>query len=304
MKVDTNVTLRQLRYFVAAAETGQFSMAAVRVHVSQSAITNAVLQLEASLGARLFERQPTGVRLTAEGHSFLQRTRNILDSLDDAMRVPRFRAHELKGKIRIGASYTVLGYFLPPLLARFRTNYPDVEIDLRDISRENIEDAIGNGDLDIGVVVLSNVSARERFDHHVLLRSRRQLWTAADHPLLGKDKAALEDIAAWPYIQVTVDEGERSTERYWQARGIRPNVAFRTGSMEALRGLIAHGFGVTILSDMVYRPWSLEGKRIEARSVLDVVPDMEVGLIRAKGSEPNATVDAFCDFLIQICGTN
>jgi len=93
MEADSNITLRQLRYFVAAAETGQFSMAATRTHVSQSAITNAVLQLEASLGARLFERQPTGVRLTAEGHSFLQRTRNILDSLDDAMRVPRFRAH-------------------------------------------------------------------------------------------------------------------------------------------------------------------------------------------------------------------
>lgn len=304
MRIDTNVTLRQLRYFVAAAETGQFSMAAVRVHVSQSAITNAVLQLEESLGARLFERQPTGVRLTAEGHGFLQRTRNILDSLDDALRVPRFRAHQLKGKIRIGATYTVLGYFLPPLLARFQTNYPDVKIDLRDMSRESIEEAIENGDLDLGVVVLSNINARERFDHHVLLRSRRQLWTAADHPLLGKDKAALEDIAAWPYIQVTIDEGERSTERYWQARGIRPNVAFRTGSMEALRGLIAHGFGVTILSDMVYRPWSLEGKRIEARSVLDVVPDMEVGLIRVKGSEPNATGDAFRDFLIQICGTN
>lgn len=303
MPVDNNVTLRQLRYFIAAAETGQFSMAATRAHVSQSAITNAVLLLEESLGVRLFDRKPHGVGLTAEGHSFYRRTRDILDAPEDALREPRFQAHHLKGAIRIGASYTVLGYFLPPLLARFRANYPDVELDLHDMNREAIEAGVAAGDIELGVVILSNVVERERFGHHVLLRSRRQLWTSAAHPLLQKDNAALADVAAYPYIQVTVDEGELSTQRYWAAKGIQPDIAFRTGSVEALRGLVAHGFGVTILSDMVYRPWSLEGKKIEARPILDVVPDMEVGLIWRHDGTLERSADAFRQFLIQACGS-
>jgi DNA-binding transcriptional LysR family regulator len=298
-----DVTLRQLRYFVAAAETGQFSMAAAQVHVSQSAITNAVLLLEETLGVRLFERLPHGVMLTAEGHNFLQPARHILDSLQDALREPRFQMHSLTGTVRIGASYTVLGYFLPPLLARFRLQYPRVDIDLQDVDREGIEAAVLAGDLDLGVVILSNIPARGRFGHHVLVRSRRQLWTSAAHPLLQIESPSLKDIAAYPYMQVTQDEGEQSTRRYWAAKRLEPKVAFRTGSMEALRGLIAHGLGVTILSDMVYRPWSLEGKKIEARPVRDVVPDLEVGLIWKQKGAAEASVNAFRQFLIHACGS-
>jgi DNA-binding transcriptional LysR family regulator len=285
-----NVSLRQLRYFVAAAETGRFSMAATRAHVSQSAITNAVLLLEQELGVRLFDRKPHGVALTTDGQRFYHRTRGILDSLADCLREQHLPALQLAGPLRVGASYTLLGYFLPPLLARFRDQYPGVDVDLADMHRQAIEDEVGSGRLDMGVVI------------HVLVRSRRQLWMAADHPLLGKDNAALADIAAYPYIQVTVDESEESTRRYWEARGVRPRIAFRTGSMEALRGLIAHGFGVSILSDMVYRHWSLEGKKIEARPILDVVPDMEVGLIWHRDRPLGQPGEAFRQFLIRTGG--
>jgi len=297
------ISLRQLRYFVAAAETGQFSMAATQEHVSQSAITNAVLLLEETLGVRLFQRLPHGVTLTAEGHNFFQHAHHILDSLQDALREPRFQMHGLKGAVRIGASYTVLGYFLPPLFARFRMQYPDVEIDLHDMNRVGIEDAVLSGDVELGVVILSNVAARGRFGHHVLMRSRRRLWTSASHPVLQIESPALKDIAAYPYIQITQDESEQSTKRYWKAKRLKPNIAFRTGSMEGLRGLIAHGFGVTILSDMVYRPWSLEGKKIEARPILDVVPDMEVGLIWKQKIALDAPANALRQFLIHACGS-
>lgn len=303
MSSTDNVSLRQLRYFVAAAETGRFSMAATRAHVSQSAITNAVLMLEQELGVRLFERKPHGVALTADGQRFYHRTRGILDSLADCLREQHLPALQLAGPLRIGASYTLLGYFLPPLLARFRDQYPDVAIDLADMHRQAIEDGVDAGRIDVGVVILSNIPERERFGHHVLVRSRRQLWLAADHPLLAKDNAALSDIAAYPYIQVTVDESEESTGRYWEARGVRLHVAFRTSSMEALRGLIAHGFGVSILSDMVYRHWSLEGKKIEARPILDVVPDMEVGLIWHRDRPLDQPAEAFRQFLLRTSGS-
>jgi DNA-binding transcriptional LysR family regulator len=258
-----DITLRQMRYFVAAAQSGQFSMAATAEHVSQSAITNAVLALEDTLGTRLFDRLPQ----------------------------------------RVAASYTLLGYFLPELLARFRATYPDVVIDLHDTDRISIEQAVLDGDVDLGVVLLSNVENVRRFSHHVLIRSRRQLWTSPTHPLAQLSAPSLSDVAGYPYILITVDEGEQSTLRYWQQNGVEPNVAFRTSSMEALRSLVAHSFGVTILSDMVFRPWSLEGKRIEARPILNAMPQMDAGMLWRKGARLDTPALAFQQFLIHACGS-
>jgi DNA-binding transcriptional LysR family regulator len=73
--------------------------------------------------------------------------------------------------------------------------------------------------------------------------------------------------------------------------------------MEALRGLVAHGFGVTVLSDMVFRPWSLEGKRIEARPILDAIPQMDAGMIWSRAAPLSAPAAALQQFLIHACGT-
>ncbi|MGN6668209.1 MAG: LysR family transcriptional regulator [Trinickia sp.] len=298
-----DLTLRQLRYFVAAARTGRFSMAAADEHVSQSAITNAVLALENGLGTRLFEREPHGVTLTPDGQDFYNHARRVLDAARDAVHKPPFRSHDMRGTVRIAASYTVLGYFLPELLARFRATYPYIEFDLRDMERSDIEEAVQQGEVEIGVVLLSNIDRLNRFGSQVLIRSRRQLWVAPMHPLAQLDAPSLKDIAPHPYILITVDEGEQSTLRYWRKKRLEPTIAFRTSSMEALRGLVAHGFGVTILSDMVFRPWSLEGKRIEARPVLDTVPQMDAGMIWRKGAALSGPATALQQFLIHACST-
>lgn len=295
------ITLRQMRYFRAAAATGQFSMAATEEHVSQSAITNAVMALEQLLGVRLFDRLPHGVALTAEGNHLYQHVTRILESVDDALRQPRIRLDALEGAVSIAATYTVLGYFLPGLLARFRNNYPNVELDLHDLDRASIEDRVLRGQIELGIVLLSNVDDPSRFGHRSLIRSRRQLWAAPGHPLLQGPPPSLKQIAEYPYILLTVDEGEESTMRYWQAKRVTPNIAFRTTSMEGLRGLVAHGFGVTVLSDMVFRPWSLEGKEIEARPLGSHAPDMEVGVLWRKDAELSPSAAAVRDFLIYAC---
>ncbi|MBD1552575.1 LysR family transcriptional regulator [Pseudomonas typographi] len=301
MATPKDISMRQLRYFVAAADAGQFSQAALKVHVSQSAITAAVLQLEEALGVSLFDRLPYGVALTAEGNKFAQHARHILDTLQDALSEPLFLSHAMQGTVRVGASYTVLGYFLPALLARFKRSYPQVEIDLVDMDRQSIETAVYQGSLDLGLALVSNTTDLQCLEHQVLIRSRRQLWLSSQHPLMAAPSITLEDVAEHPYILATVDEGETSTFRYWQSRGLQPQVAFRTSSMEALRGLVGHGFGVTILSDMLYRAWSLEGKKIDIRPLADAVPPMELGLIWKPGTDLPEPAQAFRQFLIMAC---
>lgn len=299
--MSNDVTLRQLRYFVAAAETGQFSMAASKCYVSQSAITNAILALEERLQGSLFTRKPYGVELTAEGQRFYRHALQILGSLQDALREPRIRAENLSGCISIAATYTVFGYFLPPLLAGFRVHYPDVDLDLHDYRRSEIEARILSGELDLGVVILSNLADPAQFHTHTLMRSRRQLWAKSGHPVLENHFPSLADIAKHPFILLTQDDGELSNHRYWMDNNVEPDIAFRTSVMEALRGLVANGFGITILSDMVYRPWSLEGKKIEARPILDPIPHLEVGLIWSKDKDLGELNEEFKQFLIQSC---
>lgn len=289
--------MRQLRYFVAAAESGQFSMAAAREHVSQSAVTNAVSSLEEILGTRLFERLPHGVSLTLDGHDFYYHARHVIDSLSDALHKSRSRSRDAQGVVRIGASYTVMGYFLPDVLARFRASYPHILFELHDLDREALESAVESGDIDIGVALLSNVTQVNRFEHRSLVRSQRKLWVAPSHPLAQSLDPSLSEIAEHPYVMLTVDEGEESAMRYWNRQKLVPNVILRTGSMEALRGFVSHGFGVTILSEMVFRPWSLEGKRIEARDVATSIPQMDLGMLWRKQSAPPPPVRTLMDFL-------
>ena len=84
--------------------------------------------------------------------------------------------------------------------------------------------------------------------------------------------------ASEPFILLTVDEAEQSAMRYWEQAGQRPSVRVRTSSVEAVRSMVANGSGVAILSDLVHRPWSLEGKRIETVTISDPVTPMSVGL--------------------------
>lgn len=301
MQIPANMSLRQLRYFAEAAELGQFSQAARKLHVSQSVITTAVAQLETLLGLKLFDRMPHGVVLTAEGHRFHQHVRHILDTLQDALSEPMFLANTLAGTVRVGASYTVLGYFLPSLLARFKRSYPQVEIDLIDMDRTEIERGVAAGALDFGLCVISNMEPPYLLKRQVLIQSRRQLWLAESHPLSQLPVVGLADVAPYPYIMLKVEEGEASAMRFWTSADLAPNVAFRTSSLEALRGLVGYGFGVSILSDMVYRPWSLDGRRIDVRTLSDAIPPMDVGLVWRPDEALSPTAQALHQFLVAAC---
>lgn len=292
-----SVSLKQIRYFIAAADSGQISHAAVELNVSQSAVTGAIQQLESVLGVRLFDRHPNGVTLTPEGSRFLLHGRNVLAALEEAMRVSRSSTATASGTVRVGVSYTVAGYFLPRHHARFARTFPGVTLDLYEASRSVIEQALTDGALDIAVMLVSNLSAADKLQSETLFRSRRRLWTPVDHPLLRQEEVGLGDVAKHPYVMLTVDEASHTAGRYWARTEFRPNVIFRTSSVEAVRSMVAAGMGITILSDMVFRPWSLEGQRIETRLLADDVPSMDVGLAWRRGAVLSPAAQAFHDFL-------
>ena len=90
-----------------------------------------------------------------------------------------------------------------------------------------------------------------------IFSGRRRLWLGPRHKLLTTSKIRLSDVAKEPYLLLTTDDNTATTLRYWKKHGLKPDVHFRTVSLEAVRSLVAANIGVTILSDLVYRPWSL-----------------------------------------------
>lgn len=272
-----SITLRQMRYFVAAAQTGKMTSAAVQCGVSQSAITIALRDLERHLGAPLLIRHQSGVDLTNDGHHFLQKARDILAAVGDASRGSR-DGGMIAGSLTIGVSYTVMGYFIGPHVLRFHRRFNGVKLKVVQYERRDLEDAIADEHIDLAVMLVSNASHRKGISTQILQASPRRLWLAPGHELLSQKTVRLEDVARQPYIMLTVDEADETTRRYWNRQGLSPDVILSTTSVEAVRSFVAGALGVTILSDMVYRPWSLESERIELRNVDDPVPSMDIGI--------------------------
>jgi DNA-binding transcriptional LysR family regulator len=291
------LSLKKIHYFIATADAGQVSQAGIQLGVSQSAITAAVQQLEVELGVALFSRHPLGVSLTSEGARFLQLARNIMAAVNEAVRTPLAEDMKQSGKVRVGVTYTVAGYFLPPHHARFARAYPRIILELIELSREAIEKGLVDGSLDIAVMLVSNLRNKRTLAHDTLIRSHRRLWLPVEHPFLKLETITLADIAKEPYVMLTVDEADKTASQYWRPSGLRPKAIFTTSSVEAVRSMVAAGMGVTVLSDMVYRPWSLEGQRIDTRGVAADIPTMDVGLAWAPSRPLSPATKLFHDFL-------
>jgi DNA-binding transcriptional LysR family regulator len=291
-----SLNIRQIRYFVAAAEAGKIVAAASAVGISPSAITEAIQDLEESVGTRLVTRHRSGIKVTYDGYVFLQHCRNVLSALSAATVAVGANRKRVEGELTIGVTITVAGYFLAAPLARFRRSFPDVAVSVRELDRSVIEKQLVGGQLGLGILLVSNLKHVEELATETLAKSRRRLWTATNHPLLGKGKVTLRDVAKEPYIQLTIDEAAKTTLSYWSKHKLAPNVVFRTDSVEAVRSLVATGAGVTILSDMVYRPWSLEGDKLESREISQQIPTMDVGLAWSKSAELPPPARAFIEF--------
>ena len=291
------MNFRHLKFFVATAELGQVSRAATQLSISQSAVTSAIKELEMELNVTLFSRTASGMEMTETGRDFLASSREILEKIDQAKRFAQ-KQSPVKGWISIAATYTVIGYFLPPHLDRLKQIFPNLNIRLSELNRESIEEGLLSERFDLAVALTSNISNLE-LETQTLLKSQRRLWASNSHEFIRQGKVTFEDISQQNYIMLTVDEAAHTTMRYWAQSKFQPSVTLRTSSVEAVRSMVANGQGITILSDMVYRPWSLEGKRIGTVLTDHEIPSMDVGLAWRKGNKHSGNVASVIEYFNQ-----
>ena len=277
-------SLRQLQYFVAVCEQGTISGAAHTLSISQSAVTEAIKELESDLGVSLFERHPRGLNITHRGHQFLRHATTILSGVSDARNAFRDEDQAASGDLHLGVTSLVAGYVLSDILARYRRANPAVNVTAIEDNGDYLEHLLIGGELDVAVTIISNLRDRMALQADILEVSPYRLWLPLGHRLSGLESISLADVSSEPIIMLTVDEIEEATVKLLSAFGARPNVAFRTRSVEAVRSLVATGAGVALLPDLVYRPWLLEGDRIDSRDVSGSLPVVQVGVVWRKGS--------------------
>jgi DNA-binding transcriptional LysR family regulator len=278
-------TLRQLQYFISVAEEGTVSGAAQSLSISQSAVTDAIKELESDLGVALFERHRRGLTITHKGHQFYRHAARILASVSDARRSFGEAEAPAGGSLQLGVTSLVAGYVLSDLLARYRRAYPHVNVSAIEDNGDYLEHLLIGGELDVAVMVISNLRDRVALQAEIFETSPYRLWLPLGHRLAGADIISVSDIVPEPLIMLTVDETEENTGKLLAAFSAKPHVAFRTRSVEAVRSLVATGAGIALLPDLVYRPWSLEGDRIESRDISGSLPVVQVGMVWRRGSQ-------------------
>jgi DNA-binding transcriptional LysR family regulator len=289
------LTLRKLRYFQAAAEAGQISAAAKSVNISQSAMTLAIRDLEADLNVKLFDRTPGGIELTREGRAFLVHAEDIQDRVNLAKLSVRDEKDPIAGELKVGVTYTLSSYFLFPKLARLAREHPALQVHAVEADRRSIEAMLIAGEIDFGLLLTSNVEQADELMLKTFHRSPRQLWTAIGHPLQDRIPVKIDKLADYPFVLLKADEAENHADMIWRRFRVRLNVVFVSGSIEAVRNMVANGLAITVLSDVVYRPWTVDGLRVAKRSLVEPLPTMDVGIAWRKSQKQNPASAAFID---------
>jgi DNA-binding transcriptional LysR family regulator len=295
----TPITFRHLRYFIATAESGKIQVAAERVHMSPSAVADAIRNLEEILGVKLFERHRSGVNLTYDGHRFLDNAQSILRQLNDSIFAFQNETISFEGELILGASVSVLGYFLPIPLSQFELVYPNIQVTVIENTRKELERQLLADEIDIAFMITSNISIKVDVEVHTLFRSERTLWCAEEHRFAGMQKVSLAEIAKENYIMLASDEAEENITQIWRRYGRKPNIRLKTQSVEAVRSFIARAQGVTILSDLLYRPWSLDGTRIVSKPIEEPVPTMNLGVVCRSDKPQSQAKHLFIEYLKQ-----
>jgi len=286
-------SFRQIQYFVAIAELGSLSNAAKTLNVTPSSITVAIQDLEESLACRLFERRARGMELTIKGQQFLRHARTILESVAQARRSLETDPSLVAGRLNLGVTPLLAGYVLADLLARFRQSFPNPHVSILEDTREDLEHLLIGGELDAAAVILPEDEPGQGLQAMHIQSSPYRLWMAADHPLARHSMVEIAALEGMPMIFLATDEIAETAEKHWRKAGARLNVLVRTGSVEAVRSLVATGAGVAAMPDLAFRRWSLEGDRVEARALADPPRPARVSIVWRRGAEQSPVLKGF-----------
>jgi LysR family transcriptional regulator, benzoate and cis,cis-muconate-responsive activator of ben and cat genes len=278
------VELRHLRYFVAVAEMENVSRAALKLHVSQPALSRQIRDLEDEIGFSLLERTAKSVRLTEAGRAFLDNARALLQNADEAVTKARAVASAEPTELHVGYSPTAVAEILPKALRAFQRAMPNVHVRSHDSSNKDILDGIRNGRLQLGLIIPPpRASALHDVRYEQLFQERVGVAVAPQHPFARRRVIPITEVAGEPLIGLTRED----YPEYYDFLSIifskvkqKPRVVEEHDSFSGIISAVEAGSGITISIDVVGYSF---GNRVKLLHITPEPKPISVGIVGVKG---------------------
>src|ERR1051326_6548071 len=250
--LDHDMELRHLRYFVAVAEEENVSRAALKLHVSQPALSRQIRDLEDELGFLLLERTAKSVRLTEAGRAFVTEARAVLQRAEDAVKAARNIAHVGAGELHVGYAPSLTARILPQTLRAFQAESPNVRVRLHDFSTEEMIAGLREGKLQIALVVRLAAAMLSGLRFEELSSDSICLAVAPKHPLAGRRTVTLPEAATEPlitYSRKDYPEAHEHLAAMFATVNRKPRIAEEHDSVSSLIAAVEAGNGVAIVPE-------------------------------------------------------
>lgn len=242
--------LRHFRYVVAVAETQNFTRAAERCHIVQSALSHQIKALETELGVRLFARTSRRVELTAAGKAFLVHAQAALAAAEHARAAATASAGELRGTLTVGLIPTVTLLDIPKALEQFHRAHPSVHIRLRDGDSGSLTHAIQQGDIDLAVLGLPDGVDPQQVRAQALGQERHVAVVSKRHRLAKRQDLSLAELADELFADFPTGSGGRAqTDIAFAAANLVREVTFEAMNTELICNLVARNLAVALLPE-------------------------------------------------------
>jgi DNA-binding transcriptional LysR family regulator len=246
---DRSVELQQLRYVVAVAELGNFTRAAERCFVVQSALSHQVAKLEQELGARLFHRTSRSVALTPAGAALLPAARECLRAAERAQAEVAAATGEIRGRLAVGMIPTAAAVDVPAVLRAFHHEHPQVRISLSTAGSDVLSGQVREGALDVAFLGLADGVEAAGLDSRPLGRDPLAALLAPDHRLSARTSIRLETISGEEFVDFPAGTAGRvQADRAFLAAGLARTVAFEVTDPYVMARLVSEGLGVALLA--------------------------------------------------------
>ena len=290
------MNLKQLEFAVALAEEGNFTRAAERCHVVQSALSHQIAALEQELGTPLFERLPRQVRATAAGEALLVHARQVLVSLRHLRADVAAVSGEVRGLLAIGQISSLTDIDVVAMLAAFQQAHPQVEFQLRVDKSEDLIAQVQSRDLDVALVGLSPSAGLDGVCHQMLQEEDLVAVLAPSHRLARRKRLPLTELQDEALVDFPRGTGaRRQTDDAFAAAGLPHTVRFEVNLMELVERFVRHGLAVGIVPALI-----AEGFEGVVRIPLQPTPTRRVHLVWQRLPTPAAR--AFVEAVLSRAG--
>ncbi|MBH1661115.1 LysR family transcriptional regulator [Stenotrophomonas maltophilia] len=290
------MNLKQLEFAVALAEEGNFTRAAERCHVVQSALSHQIAYLEQELGTPLFERLPRQGRATAAGEALRVHARQVLVSLRHLRADVAAVSGEVRGLLAIGQISSLTDIDVVAMLAAFQQAHPQVEFQLRVDKSEDLIAQVQSRDLDVALVGLSPSAGLDGVCHQMLQEEDLVAVLAPSHRLAGRKRLPLTELQDEALVDFPRGTGaRRQTDDAFAAAGLPHTVRFEVNLMELIERFVRHGLAVGIVPALI-----AEGFQGVVQIPLQPTPTRRVHLVWQRLPTPAAR--AFVEALLSRAG--